>query len=88
VETNTDGARWIETYANDLRIGDLVRTAPDEPERRLISRSYPYVTSLKFRVTFDGGVEEHWFKSSRVEIWDESGAVAERVTELSLKAIG
>lgn len=78
--------RWIETYANDLRIGDLVRV-PGEPERRLISRSYPFVTSVKFRVTFDGGVEEYWFKSSRVEIWDESGAVSERVIDISAKAI-
>jgi hypothetical protein len=81
------GGRWVETYASDLRIGDLVRTAPGGPEQRLISRSYPWVTSLKFRVTFDAGVEEYWFKSSRVEIWDETGAVIQRVIELSAKAI-
>jgi hypothetical protein len=80
------GRRWVETYASDLQIGDLVRTAPRGPERRLVSRSYPGVTSLEFRVTFDAGVEEYWFKSSKVEIWDETGSVIQRVIELSAKA--
>jgi hypothetical protein len=74
--TTTATGRWVRAWATDIAPGDLVRI--DSREHRVISRTYPPVTSPLFKARFPGGTRTLG-KLSRVEIRDEDGTVAVRV---------